>query len=185
MRLETQRIFVDWFKHATFGINSYIPTVPRDAGDPQPPFIAAWDTDDLAVFDETRHLWVAEKKDPPALPAIYVMGEGSLDVSGEPYPNGEIRVTEAPYVLVVRYITSVRDTVQAIREGEYTLRALLRSTRELMKNVNVDSRTRNGVCVEIMDDPVSYLPVVETVGQSRVSGAVVMNLQIRDGSPSF
>ena len=185
MRLEAQRILGDWLKDATYGINQYIPTVPRDGGDPQPPLIATWDTTDLAIFNETEHLWVAERKDPPAYPAIFIMLEGPVEVEGEATPDGQIRTTTSPLTIVARYITANSDTVMAMREAEYTLRALVRSIRELMKNENRASRVRNSIGLEASLNPLVYFPVVETIGQCRVSGAVGMNIEARDAAPTF
>lgn len=185
MRLEAQRIIGDWLKHASYGINQYIPTVPRDGGDPQPPLIATWNTTDLAIFNETEHVWVAERKDPPAVPCIYIMVEGPVEVEGEATPDGQIRTTTSPLTVVARYITANTDTVVAMRDAEYTLRALVRSLRELMKNANRASRVRNSIALEASLDPLVYFPVVEAVGQFRVTGAVGMNIEARDASPTF
>lgn len=172
------------------GVNYYLPLVPKDAADPTIPLIADW-TDphtsvaEKSVFEETTHDWVAAKHDPPAFPAIYLMSEGSVDMVGTPTPNGEMRETSAPLVLTARYVTNLSDPRAARRNAEYTLRAMLRSMRELMKDANDASRTRNSIKVVSMADPASYLPITEQVGNGFVSGALVVNLEMRDANPSF
>ena len=185
MRIETVRITADWLKRSDFGVNHYLSLVPRDAGDPKPPAIPEQEDAGTAIFDETRHPWVADKQDPPIFPCIYITGEGGIEMEGEPTPDGQIRETVAPLVVIARYVTNDADTMRAIRDAEYTLRAILRSLRELVKNTNFAARTRNDICVIQMLDPAIYFPVIEAVGDSRVTGAIGINYQVRDAAPSF
>lgn len=180
-----QRILVDWLQRDDLGVNHFLSRVPRDDGDAVPPAIPTVEGYGPAIFDETRHSWVAERKDPPATPALYVMMEGPVEVKGEPTPDGQIRATESPIAAIIRYISAESDLLKAIRDGEYTLRAVMRSVRELMRNVYVTSRTRNGVAIVASVDPALYFPIVEAVGEYRVSGAVGLNLVARDNDPAF
>lgn len=190
MRIETVRMTTDWLKNTSFGLNHYIPLVPRDGGDPAPPPIADWTPETgpatVAIFNEVDHLWVIDKKDPPALPAIYITAQSPIEMEGEPSPDGQLRQSIAPVIVMVGYINANSDSVAAKRDGEYTLRAVLRSLRELMRNAQAETgRTRNGVLLEIMEDPAIYFPIVEVIGQSRVSGAIGINFKVRDANPSF
>lgn len=184
MRLEIVRMIADWLLDSTYGVNAYLPSVPRDVGDSAPPNIADWNST-LAVFDETRHLWVVQREPPPAVPALYVMCDSPVNMIGQPYPNGDVRTTNNPVAIAIRYLTSQSDRVQAHVDGEYTLRGVLRSIAELMKNANEASRTRNSIQLIAAVDPTVYFPIEETVGESTVSGAVLLNVEARDVSPSY
>jgi hypothetical protein len=189
MRIETCRILADWLlQPEPIGINHWIPLVPRDAGDAQPPLIAPFTSADyaatLAVFDETRHPWVTEKQESPASPAIYIMTEGEFDLAGEATPNGQVRKSEQPIVVVARYLNAQQDITTALRHGEYTLRAMMRAFRELMTNQNASYRDRNGIQIETIESAI-YMPVIETVGNAQVAGAVVLNLNMRDVNNTF
>ena len=188
-RLEVERIVADWLCR---DINTRLATVPVDTGDPLPPPIAAFGdaqyhtVNDLAVFDSTRHFWVTERKQPPAVPALYVQVQGPIMMMGEPYPDGHIRATKAPIKLAIRYLTQNADAAAARRDGCYTMRAVARSLRELSKNEHGDvERVRNQISVVLGEDPMEFYPVVETVGNARVAGALVVHFLVRDGAPSY
>jgi hypothetical protein len=171
-------------KNATYGVNAKIPGVERDAGDAQPPSIAAWTPDGgaatIAVFNEADHDFVGEKKAPPAAPALYVMGEGEIELVGEVMTIQRRTTRDVP--IVIRYISDLADKALAKRDGEYTGRAIVRSLRELMRNANAAARTRNSICVESMAS-VSYVPHVEAVGSQRSTGAVVAFYRAIDANP--
>lgn len=189
-RLEVERIVAEFLGD---DINARLATVPVDGGDPQPPQIAPYvdaqypTSGNIAVFSSTVHPWVSERKDPPAAPALYVMTQGPILMMGEPYPQGQIRATSSPVKLVVRYITNNLDSAVARREGCYTLRAVARSLRALSKSYNEPNTTmvRNGISVVLGQDPMEFWPVVESVGNARVSGALVVHYLVRDGDPEF
>lgn len=189
-RLEVERIVAEWLGT---DVNTRIATVPIDAGDQSPPQIASY-TDaqyptvgNIAVFGSTTHPWVSERKDPPAAPALYVMTQGPILFSGEPYPQGQIRKTVSPVKLVVRYLTTNMDSAIARRDGCYTLRAVARSLRELSKSYNQPNTgmVRNGISVVLGEDPMEFWPVVESVGNARVAGAIVVHYYVRDNNPEF
>lgn len=184
MRLELLRISADWMKHATLGVNAKIPGVPRDAGDAEPPAIAAWTPDGgaatIAVFNQADHDWVFEKKAPPAVPALYIACEMPLEVIGEVFSTQ--RRTIRDVTILILYITEKSDKAIALRDGEYTLRAAVRSWRELMRNDNAAARTRNNICIEITST-VQYVPVTEAVGSHRLAGALVLSVRAIDAAP--
>jgi len=187
-RLEVERVVADWL---ISDVNARIAVVPRDSADPVPPAIAAF-SDPLypntliGVFDPTRHPWVAEKKEPPVSPALYVMCQGPVLMMGEPYPAGQIRATTAPIRVAIRYLTTNRDAAVARRDGCYTLRGVARSLRQLDKNEQSETgRLRNSIWFVLGEDPIEFHPVIETIGNARVSGAVVVHYLARDGAPEF
>lgn len=190
MRIEATRIVADWLRDLTTGINAWLPSVPRDGGDPAPPQIAAWaDPNDagsgLAVFDDTRHAWVSLNGDPPATPCLIVKVTGSVDVTGSPWPNGEYRTTTAPIQVAVTYVVANADSPGAVRDGDYTLRAVARCVRELMKDANDASRTRNSVKLIAQVNPLQYFALADVVGSARWAGGLVLNFEAEDGDPSW
>lgn len=184
MRLELVRLTAAWLKDPTYGVNAKIPGVERDAGDAQPPDIAAWTPEGgpatIAVFNEADHDFVKDKQAPPASPALYVMGEGEIEMIGEVMTIQRRTTRDVP--IVIRYVTDKSDKAVAGRDGEYTGRAILRSLRELNRNENFAARTRNNICVEKMES-VSYVPHVEAVGSMRSQGAVVAFYRVIDAAP--
>lgn len=191
MRIELTRIVADWLLHPEFGVNAYIPSVPRDAGDPAPPLIAGWadpsgqpQVQPLAVFDNTRHEWVARRGDPPALPCLVVGIPDVVDVTGEPWPSGQYRTTTIDVELAIAYISASEDEFAALRDGEYTLRAVVRSLRELTANANEASCLRNDVRLDNVTR-VRYTPLSEAVGAGRMSGGLSLSIHAEDGNPSW
>jgi hypothetical protein len=173
-----------WLKDPTYGVNAKIPGVERDAGDAQPPAIAAWTPDGgvatIAVFTDEDHDVVLERKAPPAVPALYVMGEGEIEMIGEVMTIQRRTTRDVP--IVIRYITDKSDKVLSKLDGEYTGRAIVRSLRELMRQANEAARKRNNICIETMVS-VSYVPHVEAVGSFRSMGAVVAFYRALDAAP--
>ena len=192
MRLEAVRIIADWLLNASFGVNTYIPLVPKDAADAAVPLISAW-TDPataqvsaLAVFDETRHAWAGNRLvDAPATPGLTVFSRGRLLVEGEPTPDGQIRRTMTGVQVGIMYQTADSDLARAITNGDYVLRAVQRSLRELSKNANEGNRKRNGVLLQQFEDPMELYPIVEAVGETYVAGVLLVNCKMRDYNPSF
>jgi len=174
MRLEAVRIIADWLLNASFGVNTYIPLVPKDAADAAVPLISAW-TDPataqvsaLAVFDETRHAWAGNRLvDPP------------------PTPDGQIRRTMTGVQVGIMYQSADSDLARAVTNGDYVLRAVQRSLRELSKNANEGNRKRNGVLLQQFEDPMELYPIVEAVGETYVAGVLLVNCKMRDYNPSF
>lgn len=184
MRLEVVRMVADWLRDPTNGVNAQIPGVPRDEGDEQPPEMPVVESEDgesPAIYDATRHEWVARRQDPPNLPCLYITTEGPVDLHGEELTNN-YRDTESPMVVAVRYLVAETDLHKGIAAGEYTLRAALRSIKALMAQENDSARTRNLVCVYALDRA-SYHPVTEAVGNSRVAGALTLEFSVRDAAP--
>lgn len=187
-RLELERILSDWLMS---DVNARIAAVPRDGGDAAPTPIAAYtDTtyaanQTIAVFNSVTHPWVAEWKSPPADPAIYVVVRGPIIFAGEPTPDGRVRKTVVPAKVGIFYVRNNADAAGARREGSYTMRAIARSIRELDKSGNEASRLRNGINVVLNEGPQEHYPTVTTVGNHRVSGALVLNYHVRDENPAY
>lgn len=164
---------------------------PKDVADPFPPPIAEW-TDPitpqpqkgLAVYDETRHDWASNRlMDPPTTPALSVIVQDRIQVTGEATPDGQIRRTHGPIQLAIRYLTANVDLAEGVRDGDYIVRAVIRSLRELSRNQNEEARKRNSVLLELFEDPTEIYPIIEAVGDTYVAGAVVVNCRMRDYKP--
>lgn len=189
MRIELIRVLADWLGT---DVNTRIAAVPVDGGDSQPAPIAGYtDTtyptpNNLAIFDVTRHPWVSDyTQDPPATPALYIGSHTPLLMKGEPTPDGQVRLPQVPLKVVVAYIADGSNNAAAIRDGEYTLRAVARSIRELDKNTNANTRLRNGVNIVLVEGAMEFWPVWGSVGNARLAGSLVLNYHVRDQNPSF
>ena len=184
MRLELVRMTAAWLKNATYGVNAKIPGVERDVGDVQPPDIAAWTPESgpatLAIYDQADHDFMLEKKAPPASPALYVVCELPIEMIGEVMTIH--RRTTRDATVMVLYITDKSNRAEALRDGEYTLRAATRSLRDLLRNENYAARTRNNICIEVASN-ITYVPVTETIGSCRLAGALVITYRAIDAAP--
>jgi len=196
-RLEVERQVADWLGGAGGAggttVNAYIATVPVDSGDQPPPPIGGFTASalgvdvptpgNLAIFDSTRHQVVAAKQAPPQYPALYVMSQGPILFKGEPVPAGQIRYAAAPVKVVVRYLTANTDIAASRRDGCYTLRAVARCLRQMSK---IDMPlVRNGIEMILGQDPLEFYPVVESIGNGRVAGAVLVAYDVRDVNPEY
>jgi len=181
-RLELVREVADFL---ISDVNNRIANVPKDVGDAAPPAIATY-KNTIAVFDETRHDWVADKKEPPigAVPCLYVRATGVLAMKGEPTPDGQIRETRSPSNLAILYLTANGAPAKAMQDGYYTLRAVARSLRELSKDANYASRQRNGINV-VLGETMDFWPIGGAVGQNRIAGALIVGYYVRDQNPSY
>lgn len=174
MRLELVRIVRAALEHGTYGVNTKLGGVPRDAGDEAPPAI-------VAVYDVTRDDHVVNRQEPPKIPCLYVMSEGAIVVAGEQM-TGTYRDTAEPVAVTVRYLAGRHNLARAIQDGDYTLRAALRSVYELMEQANEADRTRNFVMPFFLRRA-TYVPTQEAVGEAAVAGALVLEFDVRDGAP--
>lgn len=173
MILELERMTADWLDDATYGVNAQLATIPLDAGDSAP-------TDIAGVHDITRSKNVAQRKDPPNYPAIYVMADGAFEMEGEIMTNaGPRRTLSVP--IAVRVLVAEGDLEDGNRDARYYVRAIIKSMKALTEATPV-LRTRNSICLErivsITHDPT----VAETLGESIVAGALVFTLEVRDGA---
>lgn len=175
MIIEIERLIADWLGHEdvskTDGVNDYLPGIPRDAGDSQPTVLAA-------VYDETRDDCVASRNDPPNTPCLYLVQDSPMTLAGE--VETQVRDSDDA-VLAIRYLTTSYDTAQGIQDTSYTLRAVVKSLRALTQASSAE-RTRNSVCLLAIHDIV-FVPITEAVGDSHVTGALVVTLEVRDAAP--
>ena len=94
------------------------------------------------------------------------------------------RQTQEPFAVVVWYVRAGGETTAAaIRDGDYTLRAVARSIYVLMRNANLTSRQRNEVCVTTLTR-LAYVPIVVSIGDHQSTGALILDFEIRDTQPT-
>lgn len=194
-RLELVRTIADWLGSGTAPNQEILVrmlAVPVDAGDSQPPPIQAYtDTTypapgNLAIFDETRHPWVADyTMNVPGAPALYLAAHMPIMMKGEATPDGQVRLIESPAKVAIGYISQNSNPAAAIRDGCYTLRAVARSVRELSKNAQANTRLRNFINIVLVRGAMEFWPVYGAIGNAKLAGALVLNYEVRDQNPSF
>jgi hypothetical protein len=132
------------------------------------------------IADETQSEVVALRKDPLQSPAIYVIADSTFEMQGDIVNSAGVRrAAEVPVGIL--YIAQDYDTFKGKRDTFYVLRAIILSLRDLMDG-DPANRTRNGICIEAMND-ITELLVQESVGSQAVTGMVILSLRLRDATP--
>lgn len=173
MILEPIRIISDWLNSDVKGFNDVVKDIPCDLDDVNLRKPCAF------IADSSRDDRVARMDDPPSVPALYVTSDGPLNAEGE--VKTIYRDSDTTSV-AIRYVMKGCDTAAANAQVMYALRAVVRSLRELMRNENAPSRTRNGIYIESCLN-LTFGRVEEGAGSSVVAGAVVAVFKVRDKSP--
>jgi hypothetical protein len=158
MRLEAVRCVTAWLKDVTYGVNAKLAALPLDGTDTRPTAIAT-------IVDETDNANAAFGRfDGLTLPALIVTCSGDPEHRDPEQSQTGERVDG--YVTVqVRYAERKTASMTAIVDGTYVIRAVIASLRELHKNANVASRTRNSVRLvscESISEQGSYEEVEDT-----------------------
>lgn len=172
MIVETIRTWTDWLKDPTYGVNAQLANVPKDAGDPVPTNIAF-------IGDQTRDKVVAQWKEPQDFPALYVTMDGPAVGAGE---VGTIHRDYDSVVVAIRYLVRNPDAEEALRDTFYTLRAIVRSVKDLAHNDQAPQRTRNGIYIGTVKS-IAYGQWREGVGNATATGVVTITQDVRDSSP--
>ena len=178
METDVLRMIADWLGRADLskadGYNDVATEIELDASDPAMEEVGY-------IGDETRDRHVAERMDPPALRALYVMADGPATLSGELFANQGYRDT-LDLRVSIRYVVKNPESEQAIRDSYLATKVILKSLSRWMANANAADRTRNSVCVIEATGAVAG-PVREEVGdQGTVTSAVIVILRVRDGA---
>lgn len=173
MKLEILRMIADELRDPTHGVNALLPTVPRDAADPQPPLLKN-------VYDETRTGWLARGELPEELrvvaenPFLVVTMLGDLDVGGRSRPSehagGLVRAT---FRVTVQYVTHEALTELGEQDGLYTGRAVRSVLQTLFGPSRAAARARNGVQMEVLQN-ITELNVFDSVEDKTVIGNIVV-----------
>ncbi len=185
MILESTRTLADWYVGvlkdalgADQSVNTWIPKVPRDGKDPQPPLIKA-------VLDPTRDKLLARGVVSPAarFPILLVGPSGAAEIQGQvrTLPPAAYRDAERA-TFIIAYVTEKEESAQADAEIWYTLRALTASTQQLLLDSNQPVRIRNGT--EIRNcQKMRWGPTLQSIGAHCIRGVLELELQLRDGQP--
>lgn len=165
-------MLTDWLQA---DVNARLESVPRltlggDTPDPTPAPLAF-------IADEFRDDRVAEAKAPPRTPALYVTRNGALSLAGEAMTDSVD--SDAPLSVAVRLLHDAPNTAAGARAVEYYLRAVINSARAWCANENAAARALDGVLVQQCRRAL-WTPWSEDVGECRVTGVVVLELDVRD-----
>lgn len=172
MLLECNRILADWLAHGTFGVNAKIPGVPRDGADTVPP--------NVTVVDETRNDSVAMGRLPSTLPCVAVsVQEIEHSDPVQPHVTNEVA---AKVTVLIRYGQRIVDEDKGLTDASYTLRAVLRSLRELHTNEQAAARARGSVHLISCDD-LRQVPLTQEVDDAWVTGAIRATYTMYDIAP--
>lgn len=182
MILETVRTITDWlagtlldYQSVNQGVNAQLSGVPRDAGDSQPQNVAFFG-------DVTRDDPVAQSALPVNSPAIYVSAAAPATVDGEVTP-GPPGVRDARGLgVVIRYVRRDANTAAAFRDTSYTLRAIIKSLKQLVRSENFLVHQRNSIAIrELLT--MTWGMATEWEGSAGVTGAVLCTFYVRDLAP--
>ena len=171
MILEAIRIVADWLDDRDNGVNARLGALEQDTDDPQPP-------DVVKVLDTTRD-GELDQAIPMDWPVLVVSSDTPAGVRGDvatDYRDAD-RIT-----IAVRYVTGDPDNPEAKREALYTVRVIVKAIRDLMRNDNVASRTRNSVCL-IATTGLQYGETFEELETGATIAAVSVDFYARDQSP--
>lgn len=168
------RIVADWLQDATYGVNAKLDVLSYDSGDTQPSDIAT-------VADETRNASAAVRRfDGLTLPALLVTAP---EVEYRPAEMAQYGERSDSYVTVlIRYAERTLAGDDAITNGNYIVKAIVASLRELHKNDNVASRTRNSVRLVSCED-LRELGLYEEVEDTWLLAAVQARYYVADLKP--
>jgi hypothetical protein len=136
------RMLADRFADTNEGIDAVAATVPRFDGDEIPP--------EVTVYDETRTGWVARRKAPregdadPEIeyPCVVVYLQSASMSAGVPeLESTGARVVTGTATVVAQLLMDDVDTEQAIKSGQYLLRAMRGVVHRFDDPSNQDDRT--------------------------------------------
>ena len=177
MKLEAMRCIRDGLADATNGINAKLAALTLDGADTRPANpTRAFDVDDAWV---ARRSLNAEDTS-VTLPALAVFQFEPLQVG-----NAEILtvVRDASVRVAFAYLLKKQDSDEAVRDGLYFNRALLRWFAWFMSNDQTSAfRTKNGIIIRTVTDIVQP-DVVEDWGAAVCTAVTFGTFHLRETSP--
>lgn len=177
MNLEPLRIVTDWLGNATYGVNAKLATLPRDAGDSAPPSVQL-------IADETRSGPVARDRIPiPATPGpVLTLAciEESIwnTVLEDKYRDCEALPIEIRYADLDKVVTQT-----GTQNAYYTMRAVLRSLKDLMNDPGNAARQRNLVTLVNTSDLVRIRPTMKEIEDKIIVASMSVTFGFRDEAP--
>lgn len=167
MLLETVETVAGWLSDPATGVNAILATVPRYAGDVQPPSVR--------VVSAFRDGEAARGQSPVSPP--------SLEVALWQDPATEMRPGVAPYAadmtvdLTVRYTPpESTDTALQMRHAAYTLRAV----RKVLAAKGVGPQAKVNDTQILTVGAVRHLAAYTSDGDTVTTGALVLTCTVRD-----
>lgn len=160
MRLEAARIICDWLKDATYGYAAKLVGLSLDGSDVRPDTVVS-----ASIIDGTRDRNAAVGRfDGVTLPALIVNVMSVQHRDPEIPQMGER--TDGYVTVRIRYAERDENEATALADSSYAAAAVIASLRELHKNDNVASRTRNScrlVSCEELSEVEAYDEVEDAV----------------------
>jgi hypothetical protein len=165
MIIEVLRSLADWLNDPTNGLVAMLGTIALESGDTAP--------DVGTIADETRNALVAQER-LPSFPGV------AVNLKRVAFLDGEVATItrDGKVDVLVRVGRSNQDTENAARDTSYILRAAVKSLRLFFG----DSRERNDIQIYSCNE-FSMTSLWAPMDDAIVTGAVAMQVQIRDVSP--
>lgn len=178
MFVEAVRLVAEALRDPASGVDHYLPLVPRDAGDPQPPLVTA-----VRILDETLNGQVALGRLPtgsldapdtgPWLVVSLIPGQLDQGQTAQNVGEGEVTV-------LVRYATGEDDPHVGTRNAGYTLRAVTWALRKLWLQLAQGALPlRNGIQFS-GSDTMQLSPLYDPIEGAIVTGFLRCPLTFRD-----
>lgn len=171
MMTEGVRIMADWLDHATYGINAFLPGIPRETGLAQP--------SNLTVLDSTRNSVVARGEVPPNTTAAALVTPADT-------PFNQRNPTSNPFPadlfvdVMVRFAVRNPNTENAWNATSVYTRAMWKSIRALMHTADgLTARTRSDVLLVSIDD-MQGVNQFENRNDIVITTAIVFTLRLND-----
>jgi len=177
MRIEACRAITAWLKDDTYGYAAKLAALPLDGSDSRPTTIA-----DASIVSEVDDANAAfHRFDGLTLPALIVTVVGDIEHMDPNQPQTGDR-GDATMTVQVRYAEKNTASQTAIVNGTYAIRAVIASLRELHKNDNVASRTRNSIRL-VSCESLSEQGVYEEVDDTWLLAAVQLKYYVSNLLP--
>ncbi len=175
MIVETIDLFAEALESGTYGVNAQLDTLERETGDPSPARIKA-------VLSSLRSDDVARGEAGPHWPVLVLTVEEPAEAEGE---VATVYRDARRFPVTVRYVSREPDTAQGVRDGLYTMRAILRTLAKWSQDdPDGATRKRRGIVVvstnsvlfgEAREDPAA--------DGAAVTAKLVADLYVRDCIP--
>lgn len=182
MMNEAIDLVATWLADGTHGVNALLPSVPRKAGDAEPPPIAS-------ILASTRSGMAARGNIPSKAalyPALVVAQDGRAELDLANWPT----TWDCPsFPIGILYLAREVESDVGVRDANYTIRAILRSLYRLIgPDVAAAVTARNNVygnssiAVSYMGG-VELIDTVSEIDDGVILGGVKVKLRVRDNSP--
>lgn len=177
MRLEAVRMVTAWLQDATKGVAAKLLALPLDGSDSRPATILS-----ASIVDETSNANAAFRRfDGLTLPALIITCTGDPEHRDPEFPGSSDRA-DAWVTIEVRYAERKTSSNAAITDGTYVIRAVVASLRELHRNENVASRTRNSIRLVSCDSMVEQ-GIYEEIEDTWLLASVTVKYLVSDLLP--